>query len=193
MNHPQIQIHTERAHIGIQQQRPPMSIRQRPADLEINQELVGSFRLSKTASKLFIDQSEAFADADRKGPLRRSREAVTKAHQNVMKYIARTAQQGERLKKIEHGGNAIAEIARQKGTREEFSFNYGTVPKNAFRVKFDFVPSELKVDVDWPEPNIRVRRNEPDIHIPKWQTNAYLKQKNSIHFSVAGGTINKQL
>lgn len=189
-----IQIHTVRAETGLQINRPAMSVRQRPADLQLKQELIGSFRLSTTASKLYIDQTEAFADADLKGPLRRSREAVTKAHQNVMEYVAKTARQGERMKRIENGGNVLADIARENGERKQFSYNVANVPKNAFRVKFDYVPSEVHVQIDWPDPNIRVKRNEPEIQIPKWQTNAYLKQKNSIHFSVTtGNMINKTL
>lgn len=194
MDLPRIEIHTVRAETGIQTERPPMSIRQRPADIEIDQDLVGTFRISTTASKLYIDQSEAFADADLKGPLRRNREMVQKAHENVMEYIAKTARQGERLKRIEHGGNALAEIAREKGERKQFSYNIANVPKNAFRVKFHYVPSEVHVDIDWPDPEIRVKTNEPEIHIPRWRANVYLKQKNSIHFSVVQGeTIDKKL
>src|SRR5699024_2788374 len=130
---------------------------------------------------------------DLKGPLRRNRESVSKAHQNVMEYIAKTAKQGEQLKKIEHGGNALANIARQNGERKQYSYNYATVPSSTSKVKFNYVPSELQVNIDWSDPTIRVRKNEPEIHIPKWQTNAYLSQKNAIHFSVVGGNVNKQL
>lgn len=194
MELPRIQIHTVHAQIGLHMERPSMSIRQPSADIQIDQELIGSFRLSTTKSKLHIDQTEAFADTDLKGPLRRNREAAAKARENVLEYIGKKARQGERLKKIELGGNAIAEIAKESGEREPFTYNIANVPKNAFRVKFHYEPAEVQVDIDWPDPNIQVKRNEPEIHIPKWQVNAYLKQKNSIHFSVVqGSSVDKTL
>ncbi|MDQ0254530.1 hypothetical protein J2S74_001909 [Evansella vedderi] len=187
MSIPQINIHTERAEVGITQHRPEMQIRQQSADLHIQQELAGTLRISKTASKLFIDQSEAFADADLKGPLRRGKENAAAAMQNILQYIAKTAREGEQLKKIEHGGNQLAALAKQKGERAPIEIGQGTIPANAFRVQFNYVPSEIAVDVDWPEPQIQITKRDPEVHIPKWQTEVYLQQKQQIAFSVSGG------
>ncbi|WP_416147310.1 DUF6470 family protein [Salipaludibacillus sp. HK11] len=189
-----INISSTQAQTGLQSHRPQMSIRQPNADLYIDQDLVGSFRISTTASELFIDQSEAFADADLKGPMRRVDEFAARAQQNVMQYIAKTAQQGEQLKKIENEGNPIASIARQNGEIfSEKQYNLAMVPEHMGKVKFDYRPSEVNFQVDRSEPTIRVQRNEPQISIPRWETNAYVQQKNSINFSVSGGAINRQL
>ncbi|WP_280769573.1 DUF6470 family protein [Salipaludibacillus daqingensis] len=189
-----LDISTVQAQIGLQQQRPPMSIHQPSGDLYIDQELVGSFRISTTASKLFIDQTEAFADADLKGPMRRVDEFAARARQNVMQYVAKTIQQGEQLKKIEHGSNAIASIAKQNSELfPERQYNIGMVPEHMGKVSFDYRPSEVSMQFDWPEPTIRFQRNDPQINIPRWETNVYLQQKNQIDFSVIGGSINRQL
>ncbi|ADU31864.1 DUF6470 family protein [Evansella cellulosilytica] len=185
-------IQSERAITGIASQRPEMTIRQRPADMEIKQELNGNLRISSTAAKLFINQTEAFADADLKGPLRRSNEWHSSTKQKVYQYIAKTMREGEQYKSIENGGNAIANVARQNGERAPKSYNVSTVPQ-PFRVKIDHVPSEVRVQADWPEPSIRFHKNEPDITIPKWQSNVYIQQKNAIHFSVTGNQVDRGL
>jgi hypothetical protein len=188
-----VQIATQRAITGISHQRPQISIRQRPADMEISQELNGSFRISTTASKLFIDQTEAFADANLKSPLRFASESSASSKQSVSQYIAKTARQGEQLKKIEHGANAIPAIAKQNGERPEVQVSLVSIPKDAFRVDFNYVPSEVKVDVNWPDPTIQIRKNDPEIHVPKWETNVYLQQKNSISITSVGAHVNMQM
>ncbi|PYZ92786.1 hypothetical protein CR194_14125 [Salipaludibacillus keqinensis] len=187
-----INISTTQAQTGIQSQRPPMSIHQPQADMHIDQEF-GSIRISTTASQLFIDQTEAFADADLKGPLRRSDEFAARSMQNVMQYIAKTTQQGDQMKKIEHGTNAIASIAKQNGERPTKQINYGTVPEHMGKVSIDYRPSDISIQADRSEPTIRVHKNDPQIHIPRWESNVYLQQKNHIDFSVSGGSINRQL
>nr|WP_090891234.1 DUF6470 family protein [Evansella caseinilytica] len=193
MNVPHLNIQSQHAQIGLQQHQPEMSIKQRGADLRIDQELVGTLRISTTASRLYIDQSEAFADADLKGPLRRGKEWGTKGKQSVLEYIAKTARDGERLKKIENGTNVLSELARESGQLKVKEAHFTMVPKDIFRVRFDYVPSDVRISVDWPDPQIEVRRNDPDIRIPKWQSKVYLQQKNWIAFSVEGSTISKQL
>lgn len=193
MNSARIEVSTVQARTGLQNQRPPMSIQQPSADLQIDQELNGSFQISTTASKLFIDQTEAFADADLKGPLRRSDEFASRSKQNAMQYVSKTIQQGEQLKKIENGGNAIASLAKQNIERAKKEYNLAMVPEHMGKVSFDYRPSEVSVQADWAKPNIQVDKNEPQINIPRWETNAYLQQKNQINFSVTGGSINRQL
>lgn len=186
-------IQSRDAVINIQQQRPTLSIRQRPADMQISQDLAGSLRISTTASQLFIDQTEAFADADLKSPLRRVEEFAARARQNVLQYVAKTAQQGEMLKKIEHGTDAIPRVAQQKGAREPKQYTFAAVPKHMGKVKVDYRPSEVNIQIDWAKPNIRFRKNDPEIHFPKWETSVYLQQKNNIQFDVVGGSVNRQL
>lgn len=188
-----LDISTVQAQTGLQNQRHQMSIKQPNADIQIDQELNGTFRISTTASKLLIDQTEAFADADLKGPMRRVDEFAARSRQNAMQYVAKKIQQGEQLKKIENGGNAIASLAKQNSERAPKQYNVAMVPEHMGKVSFNLQPSEVSIKVDWPEPSIRVQRNDPQITIPRWETNAYLQQKNNINFSVTGGSINRQL
>ncbi|WP_088032459.1 DUF6470 family protein [Evansella clarkii] len=193
MNMPQIEIQQQNARTAIHYSRPQMSIRQPSATLEINQDLAGTLNISRTASKMYIDQSEAFADANLKAPLRQSKEWSQAGKQAAMAYIAKTAGQGEQLKKIENGTNALPSIARQNGEKPQRQAGLVMMPESAFKVRFNFVPSELNIESKWGKPTIHARKNDPEIHIPKWQTDVYLEQKNWISFSVAGRTVNQQL
>ncbi|MBU9711763.1 DUF6470 family protein [Evansella tamaricis] len=193
MNLPKLSIQTGRAEIGIQHHKPPMSIKQEQARMSLKQELSGSLQISKTASQLYIDQTEAFADAGLKGPLRQGLERTGQARQSIFQYIAKTVRQGEQMKKIETGQNVLPHLARENGERQLPSVNYGTIPENAFKVQFHYVPSSIAVDVSWPDPTIRFDPVEPKIQIPRWEANAYLQQKNWITYSVQDESVNKQL
>ena len=174
--------------------RPQIQVSQRSADLQITQEHAGLIEISKTASQLFIDQSEAFADANLKGPLRRSNEFVQQAQQKAMEYLAKAAQEGEQMMKIEHGGNAIARIAKNhSGMINEVQLEMSWIPSSPDKVKMSYQPSELQISVKKSEANINVTRNEPTVSVPKWQTDVYMRQKNSMQMQVVGLNVNRSL
>ncbi len=177
-----IHIQSQNAEVGLSQTRPNMNIRQHPAVMQIDQELAGTLSISKTASKLYIDQTEAFADANLKSPLRMSSEWSGKGEQAVMNYITKTARDGEQLKKIETGAKVLPQLAKQNGERQPKEVNVGFVPENAFKVTFDFEPLQITVESEWPDPNIEFHVKPPDIQIPKWETDVYLQQKEAISF-----------
>ena len=190
MELPRIQIQTTRAETGLQSQRPPMSIQQPNADIQIDNSLSGRFRMTQDYAEIAIDQTEAFADADVKSILRRNDEWSARAMQQAMTYTAKVARQGEQLKKIENPGEVIPQLARQDGERVPKDYNYAQVPSSTDKVRFSYTPGDMRIDLDWPDANIRVQRNEPIINIPRWETNVYLEQRNSIQFQAVGGHVN---
>ncbi|QKS72356.1 hypothetical protein FLK61_37650 [Paenalkalicoccus suaedae] len=188
-----LQITQQQAKTGISSHTPTLSIKQRPADMSISQELSGNLSLSTTFSSITIDQSQAFADAGLIPPLQSADQFISRAKQQALSYIAETTQHGEMLKKIENGTNAIPAIARDKGERDTFQFGYGAVPRGMDRVRINHTPSELTVRSDWPDPSISFRRNMPEISIPRWESQVYLQQKESIAFSVVLGSAVNQI
>lgn len=190
MDLPRIAIQTTQAKTGLESQRPPMSIRQQNADMQIDNPLTGNFRMSQEFVEITIDQTEAFADADVKSIFRRNDEWAQRAMQQALQYAAKTARQGEQLKKIENPGEVIPELARQNGERAPKEYNYAAVPSSTDKVRFGYQPGDVRVDVHWPDANIRVQRNEPEINIPRWEQNVYLQQRKSIQFDVTGGNVN---
>lgn len=194
MQLPSLSISTTDAQIGMRSYRPPVSISQRSADMTIQTEnILDTIRVSRTASQLFIDQTEAFADADVKSPLRRATEFAQGTTQKLYEYMAKKRQEGDQLMKIEHGTGQIARIAMERGKLFDFHFDYKQIPKGMDRVNIHFAPSELTYDVRPVQQSISVQKNDPDIEIKKWQTDVYLRQKESINIDVIGLNVNKGL
>ncbi|PRO65662.1 DUF6470 family protein [Alkalicoccus urumqiensis] len=189
----QVHIHQQPAKIGMTHERPPMQITQRPADLDIQQELQGTLEMSTTDPVLRIDQSAAFADADVKSILVRNEEHANRANQNVLSYIAKVVQDGDALRSIENGGNPIAALAEGRGLIEPRQVTYAAVPSGTEKVRIDFTPSELTIRSDWPDPQINVQVNEPEITIPRWELSIYQQQKNQISFEAVGGSVDRGL
>lgn len=193
MQMPYLQMQSVHGKIGMQSNRPQMQIQQKNAELTIKQEHGGTLRMSTRPSKLHIDQTEAFADANLKGPLRSSNEFTGRTKSEVAQYIAKTNQQGDQMMKIENGGNAIPRIAKANSELyPERELNIGYMPRNAFRVKFNYQPSELSINVSSSQPEINVRRNDPKISIPKWQSEVYVRQKNKLSIQAVGLQVNLQ-
>jgi hypothetical protein len=168
-------------------------MKQAGPDLRLKQEHQGLIEISTAAAKLYIDQTEAFADANLKSPLRLGNEFASKALSQASEYVAKTAQQGEQLKRIENGNGAIAQIAKQNSEIASPEAVPGYMPRSMSRVKFDYQPSEVTVKAANKPVQINVNRRDPQIEIPKWQTDAYIQQKNQISFQVVGGHVNRGL
>ncbi|MFB4165214.1 DUF6470 family protein [Alteribacillus sp. JSM 102045] len=196
MNMPIVEITTTKAELGMKTSRPPLEIRQPPADIEINQHFNDTVEISTKAAKVNIDQSEAFADADLIPPLQQGDQFAAKAKRTAMEYVAKKAQEGEQLKAVEKnggGGKAIAAIAKENGKLIEKQVELGFTPESAFKVKFDAEPGDISFQVERAEADINVQKNDPEINIPRWEIQHYLKQKPSIEFHVSGEQINRRL
>lgn len=193
MQLPHLDITSVHGHIGMKSQRPHIQIKQHNADLSIKQEHVATLKISQKAAKLFIDQTEAFADANLKGPLRSSDEFVANTKQKVMAYISKQAGQGDQLMKIENGGSVIPGLAKQDSELyPEKQLNIALMPR-PFQVKFQVEPSDVEITVNRTEPEINVTRREPTIQHRRWETDVYVKQKNSISFQIVNHQVNRQL
>ncbi len=67
------------------------------------------------------------------------------------------------------------------------------MPRSMSQVKFNYQPSEISIDAPFKEVEITVNRRAPQIEIPKWQTEAYIRQKNQISFQAVGTNVNRGL
>lgn len=193
MNVPNLEISSKYAYIGINSQRPPMSIRQKPADLQISQTHVENVHITKTDGKLLIDQSEAFASVGSKPPLQRAKEFYAKSAAHVAKYVAKTAQQGDQLMRIENNGfGKFAQIAASDSQLMNHEVDLRLSPK-PLSVKINYQPGTIKVNVNPDRVDIKVNKNDPQITIPKWQTDVYVRQKNQLSIRAVGLNINRGL
>lgn len=193
MRLPYLEHTSTRAYIGLNIHRPHLDIRQQQADLQIRQQHVASFKLDITHGEIRIDQSQAFADADLKGILRRNDEFIQRAKQTGRDYVAKLAQEGDQLMKIENDGyNKFAQVAANNNMPKHFETNVQLVPK-PFGVKIDHIPGSVQVQAGEAPLTIEVTPREPNIRIPKWQTETYVRQKNSLSFQVIGLNVDRTL
>jgi len=115
MNIPQIQIQTTRGILGLQTTKPIQEIEQPKATLTQRQP-AAILEISTTRPQLSVDTTEARAEIDLKSVFGRIDEYVQLGKQGAMEGIARRAQEGQQMMKIENGGNVIPEIAKQNAT-----------------------------------------------------------------------------
>ncbi len=113
--------------IRIQSQLGSLSARSEPARLEgayekkqlsIRGNNGARVQLQTELPQIRIDQSASFASAGLQESLPQYLEFCEKSYQAGLERIGGIAAEGVRLMQIEKGGNAIAEIARNKGYKE---------------------------------------------------------------------------
>lgn len=181
--HGKIGMKAHRPHIQIQQHDPGFSMKQQHAQIEI----------STQASRLTIDQTEAFASANSKHIYRLNKEFVAKAMNNARETTSKYASQGDQLMRIENGGEVIPHLAKVNSTLfSDKEFNIGLMPR-PFSVKINYQPSKVSVNVKGGSVDIRAEKREPTIQHRPWQTDVYMRQKNQITFQAVGLQVNRQM
>lgn len=178
MQIPQIRLESTKGQIGIQTKDAVNHIQQPKADLSIEQPKA-DLKIKTTPSKLTIDQTQARADVDLKSIFRRTEEFAQNGHQDFLAGIARRAQQGEELMKIENGGNPIPNQAKQNSQKPTKEFGLGFVP-SAGSVKIEYKPAEVEVDVQINKPIISATTNKPVMEYEAGKVDISLQRRNDL-------------
>jgi hypothetical protein len=178
MNIPQIRLQSISAQIGIHTNQAKLTIKQPPAELSIEQPKA-EIMIETIPSKLTIDQTEAWADMDLKHISRRIREAAQQGYQDLLAGIARRAEEGEQLKRIEDGGNAIADIAKKRSEKPIYPINIRFIP-SAGSVKINYEPAKVNINVMQNTPKIEVSINKPIIDYQPGKVQIDLERKNEL-------------
>ncbi|MCR4435069.1 MAG: DUF6470 family protein [Clostridiales bacterium] len=177
------------ARIGIETTPGHMEMRCRAAKLQIHQEQA-RVNIHTELPKVQIDQHDAFASSGLKNFLELAREAAGRGYQQVMEFIGKTAEDGDRLAAIEKGGSPLADIAERDAYPEH---EFGMVTMPATGPKFDVKGGEVIIE---PERNGGSGLNGVEIKfIPGGvsysytpaQVRIYMKQYASIRFRYEPG------
>ncbi|MFD2705629.1 DUF6470 family protein [Salibacterium lacus] len=196
MNMPMVEIRTTDARIGTNISRPPMQMKQRPAEVNIEQNLHDTVDISIKPAKVHIDQSEARRQKGMVPPLEQQSQWLQEAKQNVSEYMAKTAREGEQIKAIHEnggGGKVFAQLAKKNGRMFEHELEPGWIPKSIESVKFEVEPHDVRFDVERPQTRYDVQTHEPETNIPRWEVQHYLRQRSDISFDVRGLEVNRTL
>lgn len=177
-----IRIQSTHAKIGITTTAAQQSISQPKAELTIEQPQA-KLNISTTPSFLSIDQSKAWHDMDLKNVLERTREFAETGYQDLLDGIARMAQEGDDLMRIEDKGNPIVAHAKANSTSKEFEFGYGTLPSTPFRVELDYKSAKVNIEWDRNNPIINVTPRPPEFSYERGGVDIYLREKGSLDIS----------
>jgi hypothetical protein len=184
MNVPQIRLESTSAKISLTIHKPLQEIQQQPADLKIKQPKV-ELEIERTPSQLTIDQTEAWADMDLKHISRRIEEFAQQGYEDWLTGLARVAQEGDDLMRVENGGNPIPEHAKINSESPIYEFNIGFIP-SANSVQINYQPSVVKLNWLTHKPEIDVLINKPVLRYKPGSANIDLTQKPSLSIDFVG-------
>ena len=187
MNVPQIRLQSISAQLGIHTTKGQQTIEQPKAELSMEQPKA-ELTIETTPSNLTIDQTEAWADMDLKHISRRVSEAAQQGHQDALAGIARRAEEGERLKRIEDGGNPLADLAKKHSEKPMYPFNIGFIP-SAGSVKIHYEPAKVNIDVQMNKPLINATVHKPIIDYQPGNVEVELERRNEL--SIDFESVNK--
>ncbi|MGD6990967.1 DUF6470 family protein [Sutcliffiella horikoshii] len=155
---PQIRLQSTFAQTELQIQKPMQKIEQPKSELSIEQPKA-ELTMRRTPGRLTIDQTQAREDMDLKSVGRRIEEAAQLGRQDWLAGLARVAQDGNEMMKIENGGGAIARQAKRNSEGPPKEFNIGWIPSH-FSVKIDYKPGKVDIDVQKRKPVIDAKLNK---------------------------------
>lgn len=184
MNFPQIRLQSQMAKIELTTNPAKQSIQQPGPDLDLQQP-PAELHITRTPSKLLIDQTEARADIDLKSIRRRVEEFAKNGYQEWLNGIARRAQEGNELMRIEKKGNPIASISKENSKLyPTYDFNIGFVPK-AGSVKIDFEPTKLDIEWEIKKPINNTTARKPIIDYQPGSVDVRIKQYQDLKIDFA--------
>lgn len=146
MNIPKLQLQTTKAQIGLNIHKPVQKIEQPKADLDLQQPKA-KLTIDKTKSQLSIDTFEARESLDLKNARSRIKEMAQKGKQDALDGVARRAQEGDELMRIENGGNPIVEHAKRRGPQSYSSIAIHFLPQPG-SVKINYEPSSVNINIE---------------------------------------------
>ena len=178
MQLPQIRLESQFAQIGIRQSSGNQEIQQPKADLTIQQPSA-ELTIRTIPSKLTIDQTQAWEDMNLMSIARRIETFAQEGKSGLHEGIARRAEQGTALMKIENGGNPIVQQAIINGHDQMKSLGVKYIPSH-FSVKIHYQPSEVQINAQANQPIIEARANRPEHSYQQGEVDIHMKQYNHL-------------
>lgn len=191
MNIGLIRINQTYGKIGIRQYPANMNIAQPPPTVDIRQSRA-DMKIDTTLPKVHIDQSQCFAELGLKSPLRLADDFYEESLEAGLDNIGKMAQEGERLMRIEDGGDPIVEIAQEAMYDDICEINVDCAPKSRPKIEVREGRADVEVTprppaINWevyPKANIVASRYKVDIYMAVWP---------NIKFEYVGNNIDREI
>jgi hypothetical protein len=170
---PQIQIRQQNVKLGIDADLGEMNIRQPQATFELKTDSP-KVDIHTERGVLYVDSSKAW-DALGRGPaLETMNKIYSRLHEVALQGIAKIVEDGNRLAAIHHGGNAIADIAKERGAEFfEFEFMGDASPLN---VNVRYEPGKLDIQAIGGTVDLNTHPNPPEISYSRGKLDIYVMQ-----------------
>lgn len=161
MKFPQIQIRTTDIQLDMHIKKPEQYIRQPKATQTIEQPQA-IIDIETKPGAILIDSSQARRDIGLRTPKESVLEYAKKGKEAVLKAIAKTVQEGNKMMYSAGKGNGpvISEIAKENTMPKVAPINIKFIPSYG-SVKFTHIPAEVNIEVIPQKPKIDVQINKP--------------------------------
>lgn len=197
MNVPQLEINYTWPQIDMEWKRGSMEIKQNipQIDLDYNTskpyQIMGDMEISAPPAEMDIDYTKPLADLG----CRKIRSLInfidSKSKQKTLKAIQEFAREGDYLGKLELGGNRIAQLARKKMMKEEYTTGIKSLPEHLPEIKVK--THGVKVDVSQTDIKVKTNLVFPKAEIQPDQVKIYLAQKGELDIKVVEHQINMKI
>lgn len=177
----QVIINQTFGRIGIEQSRDIMHMNAPPADFKLEKKPV-TLSIKKTWPAVHINQTETRASMGYKPVVPFQKDIAQKGQSIALAGIRRIAREGDRLGRIEEGGNPIPEIAEANAWPEK-EFNIAMIPKTPPDISYTgsldikVVPGNVAVDSEARFPQTSVQKGSLDV---------YVRVKPAVNIDVTG-------
>ncbi len=150
----------------------------------------GELQINTSQPKVYIDQSEAFAEEGHKNVRQLMQELVSYSRQQWSAGVARTVSQGNELGAIENDVDPIPQQAIYNAYElQEKEFGYGVIPSSPPR--FDVEKGEVHISYNPARVINNTRRAELDIQYSPWQIDYFVKQYASMKIDFVPSKLNQ--
>ena len=178
MKFPQIRMESQMARIGIEQTSGKQEIHQPKAEMTIEQPKA-DLSIHAAQGRLTIDQTEAWEEMNLMSTMRFIDKTAQEGKQQLLEGVARRAEQGTELMRIEHDGQPIIDQALINGHRQQKSLSIDFIP-SPFSVKINYIPGDLHIEATANRPHIHARQNKPEHYYERGDVHIYMEQYESL-------------
>lgn len=179
----QLQMQSTMARLGHQVTPARQEIVQTPANLSIEQPKA-DLQINTSPPTLTIDQTQAWEEMNLKSIFRLNEQFSQEGYQAWLEALAANAQEGDQLMRIENGGGAIAQLAKQNSDTPYYESRLTFIPSTG-SVKIQIEPGAIQIDAMPRKPVIQVQTHKPDIQYTPGNVKFYMEQYQSLNMYLA--------
>ncbi|MBC7075359.1 MAG: hypothetical protein H5T98_04690 [Syntrophomonadaceae bacterium] len=177
----ELRIDQQFARIGLNITEPFLSLKTTLPKIELKTEKP-EIRIQAPLPQVFIDQSECFADMNKRRPLEFAWHMAGLAREQVLQAIDGIVAEGNMLAAIEKG-TTIADLAEMKG-QNEIDYNVACVPQH--RPKIDVEIQPVEVQLIRGEIELKLYRGQVHTWLSQGKVEVYMQKKPEIKIEWIG-------